>query len=106
VVEDLAASGVRYVVLPAPYDGAVAAGLDATDGLGQAGTESRTTRTWQIATPVDPDAVAGPRSLLRVLLLVVSGVGLVVVLVLTLPTLRARRGQDAPSEDAREGDRP
>jgi hypothetical protein len=91
VVDDLAAYGIRDVVLPAPYDGSVAAGLDATDGLGQAGTESQSTRTWQVETPVDPNAVAGPHSTLRPVLLGVGGAGLVVVLVLSLPTLRASR---------------
>jgi hypothetical protein len=98
VVDDLARSGIRYLVLPAPYDGSVAAGLDATDGLGQAGTESQATRTWQVETPVDPHAVDGPGSVLRTVLLVVAGAGLVVVLVLSLPTLRAsrRREEDQP----------
>jgi hypothetical protein len=94
IVDDLARSGVRYLVLPAPYDGSVAAGLDATDGLGQAGTESQATRTWQVEAAVDPHAVDGPGSVLRPVLLVVSGVGSLVVLVLTLPTLRARRGHE------------
>ena len=61
VVDDLAKAGIRYLVLPAPYDGSVAAGLDATDGLGQAGSESQFTRTWRIETEVDPHAVDGPR---------------------------------------------
>jgi GT2 family glycosyltransferase len=91
VVGDLATAGIRYVVLPEPYDGSVAAGLDATDGLGQAGTESRATRTWRIETPVDPHAVDGPASVVRPVLLAVEGVGLLVVLVLSLPTLRASR---------------
>jgi GT2 family glycosyltransferase len=91
VVDDLAAAGIRYLVLPEPYDGSVAAGLDATDGLGQAGTESQATRTWRIETPVDPRAVDGPRSAVRVALLGVQGIAVVVVLVLSLPTLRARR---------------
>jgi hypothetical protein len=94
VVDDLAASGIRYIVLPSPYDGSVAAGLDATDGLGQAGTESFATRTWRVETPVDPHAVDGPRSYLRDALLVVQLVALVVVLVLCLPTLRARRTEE------------
>lgn len=94
VVDDLARAGIRYLVLPAPYDGSVAAGLDATDGLGQAGTESQATRTWQVETPVDPHAVDGPGSVVRPVLLLVGTAGLVVVLVLTLPTLRARRGTD------------
>jgi hypothetical protein len=91
VVDDLAAAGIRYLVLPAPYDGSVAAGLDATDGLGQAGTESQSTRTWQIETAVDPHAVDGPHTVLRPVLLGVGGAGLLVVLVLSLPTLRAGR---------------
>jgi hypothetical protein len=91
VVDDLAAAGIRYIVLPAPYDGSVAAGLDATDGLGQAGTESQDTRTWQIVTPVDPHAVDGPGSVVRTVLLVIEGVGLLVVVVLCLPTWRASR---------------
>jgi GT2 family glycosyltransferase len=91
VVDDLAAAGIRYLVLPDPYDGSVAAGLDATDGLGQAGTESQATRTWRIEPPVDPRAVAGPGSVVRPVLLGVEGIGLLVVLVLTLPTLRASR---------------
>jgi hypothetical protein len=94
VVDDLAAAGIRYLVLPAPYDGSVAAGLDATDGLGQAGTESQSTRTWQIETPVDPHAVDGPHTVLRPVLVGVGGAGLLVVLVLSLPTLRAGRRTD------------
>jgi GT2 family glycosyltransferase len=91
VVDDLAAAGIRYLVLPEPYDGAVSAGLDATDGLGQAGTESQATRTWRIDQEVDPDAVDGPRSMVRMVLLGVQAVALVVVLVLSMPTLRVRR---------------
>jgi GT2 family glycosyltransferase len=94
VVDDLAKAGVRYLVLPAPYDGSVAAGLDATDGLGQAGTESQATRTWRIETEVDPHAVDGPGSVLRWFLLAIEAIGLVVVLVLSLPTLRASRRQE------------
>jgi hypothetical protein len=94
VVDDLAAAGIKYLVLPEPYDGAVAAGLDATDGLGQAGSESAATRTWQVETPVDPNAVDGPRSPLRVALLVLQGIAILVVLVLCLPTLRAARRSD------------
>jgi GT2 family glycosyltransferase len=91
VVDDLAASGITYIVLPAPFDGRVAAGLDATDGLGQAGTESVATRTWHVEPPVDPHAVDGSRSVLRTVLLVVQGLALLVVLVFCLPTLRPRR---------------
>jgi GT2 family glycosyltransferase len=91
VVARLADRGIEYVVLPAPADGSVAAALDATGGLVQASAEDRATRAWQVSRPLDPDAVDGPRSWLRVGLLVVQGLALLVVLVLCLPTLRARR---------------
>ena len=91
VVSDLAEAGIRYVVLPSPADGDVAAGLDATDGLVQASAESRTTRAWSVAQPVDPHAMDGPGSPARAVLLVVQGVALLVVLVLCLPTWRASR---------------
>jgi GT2 family glycosyltransferase len=94
VVNNLADAGIRYIVLPAPYDGSVAAGLDATDGLGQAGTESQATRTWRIEPAVDPHAVDGPSSTVRVVLLVVAGAGLLVVLVLSMPTLRVGRRRE------------
>jgi GT2 family glycosyltransferase len=97
VVSDLAKAGIRYVVLPSPADGDVAAGLDATDGLVQASAESRTTRAWSVAPPVDPQAMDGPGSPARVVLLVVQGIAFLVVLVLCLPTWRTsrRRGEDA-----------
>jgi hypothetical protein len=94
VVNDLARAGVSYIVLPPPVDGEVAAGLDATAGLGQAGTESLSTRTWQVETPVDPHAMDGPSSPVRVVLLVVQLVAVLVVLVLCLPTVRARRTEE------------
>jgi hypothetical protein len=93
VVEDLADRGIEYVVLPAPADGSVAAALDATGGLVQASAEDRATRAWQVSRPLDPDAVDGPRSWFRIGLLVLQGLALVAVLVLCLPTLRARRGE-------------
>ena len=91
VVARLADRGIEYVVLPTPADGSVAAALDATGGLVQASAEDRATRAWQVSRPLDPDAVDGQRSSLRLGLLVVQGLALVVVLVLCLPTLRARR---------------
>jgi len=93
VVARLADRGIEYVVLPAPADGSVAAALDATGGLVQASAEDRATRAWQVNRQLDPDAVDGPRSWLRILLLVVQTLALVVVLVLCLPTLRARRAE-------------
>lgn len=94
VVSDLAGAGIRYVVLPDPADGDVAAGLDATDGLVQASAESRSTRAWQVGVPVDPHAVDGPRSVAREVLLGVQGVAGVVVAILCLPTWRASRRRD------------
>ncbi len=94
VVSDLAGAGIHYIVLPAPADGDVAAGLDATDGLVQASAESRTTRAWRVGVPVDPHAMDGPRSVPRVVLLVVQGVALVLVLILCLPTWRTGRRRD------------
>ncbi|WP_028642564.1 glycosyltransferase family 2 protein [Nocardioides sp. URHA0020] len=91
VVDDLAASGIEYVVLPTPADGDVSAVLDATSGLVQASAEERTTRAWQVDRPLDASALEGPVSWLRVLLLVLQGVGAVVVAVLCLPTTNPRR---------------
>ena len=90
VVDALGGLGVEYVLLPAPADGSVAAGLDATSGLDQA-SSGDASRAWQVARPLDPDAVEGPGSWWRALLLVVQGLGVLVVLVLSAPTLRARR---------------
>jgi GT2 family glycosyltransferase len=96
VVSGLAADGVDYIVLPDPADGAVAAGLDATDGLVQASAESRATRAWRVGVPVDRHALDGRRSAARVALLAIQGVAVVIVLVLCLPTWRAaRRGGDS-----------
>jgi GT2 family glycosyltransferase len=94
VIARLADEGIQYVVLPAPADGRVAAGLDASGGLEQASAEDRSTRAWQVRRPVDEDALAGPGSRLRVALLVLQGLAIVVVLVLCAPTTersRARR---------------
>jgi GT2 family glycosyltransferase len=94
VVGDLAKAGILFVVLPAPADGDVAAGLDATDGLTQASAVTRATRAWQVGPPVDPSAVDGPTSLPREILLGVEGLAFLVVVVLSLPTLRPRRRED------------
>jgi GT2 family glycosyltransferase len=94
VVSNLAGAGIRYIVLPAPADGDVAAGLDATDGLVQASAESRSTRAWQVGVPVDPHAVDGPRSVPRDVLLAIQGLAILVVLVLCLPTWRTARRKD------------
>ena len=90
-VLELAADGIEYVVLPSPADGNVAAVLDSTAGLTQASAEDRETRAWQVGTPVDEDAVDGPRSWLRIGLLVVQALAILVVAVLCAPTTDRRR---------------
>ena len=90
VVAALAGDGIEYVVLPAPADGDVAAALDATGGLTQASAEDRSTRAWQVGKPVDPDAVDGPQSYLRIALLVLQGIAILVVAVLCAPTTERR----------------
>jgi hypothetical protein len=91
VVDRLAEAGIEYVVLPSPADGGVAAALDATDGLVQASAEDRSTRAWQVDRPLDPHAIDGPRSWVRIALLVVQGILIVVVAVLCVPTSERRR---------------
>lgn len=88
-VQDVAALGLEWILLPAPADATVAASLDATTGLVQASTDPGT-RAWRVDRELAADAVAGPGSWLHVLLLLVQGVGLLVVLVLCLPSLRER----------------
>ena len=90
-VDALAGLGIEYVVLAAPADGAVSSVLDATAGLTQASAEDRSTRAWQVGRPLDAHAVDGPRSWLRIGLLVLQGVGLLVVAVLCAPTTNRRR---------------
>lgn len=90
IVDALAARGIEYVVLPQPADGDVAAALDATGGLVQASAEDRSTRAWQVHRTPAADAVDGPRSWLRVVLLVLQALGLLVVAVLCAPTARRR----------------
>lgn len=91
VIDRLGQSGIEYVVLPAPADGDVASVLDAAAGLVQASAADRSTRAWQVDREVDATSLDGPTSWLRVLLLVVQGVGAVVVAVLCLPTTSRRR---------------
>ena len=91
VVDALADAGIEYVVLPAPADGDVASALDATGGLVQASAEDRSTRAWQVDRPLDPSAVDGPRSWLRIALLVLQGIAIVVIAVLCVPTSERRR---------------
>jgi GT2 family glycosyltransferase len=89
-VTKLAASGIQYVVAPTPADPAVAATIDATGGLSQASTESRTTRAWQLDTEPSAVALDGPHDWLRWILLVIAGVGAVVVAVMAAPSVARR----------------
>jgi GT2 family glycosyltransferase len=91
VVAGLAERGIEYVVLPTPADGDVAATLDSAAGLVQASAADRTTRAWQVNHPTSDVGLTGDTSWLRVALLVVQGVGLLLALVLCLPTTRSRR---------------
>jgi hypothetical protein len=86
VVEGLGDAGIEYVVLPSPADPDVAAALDATGGLEAASAEDRGTRAWLVDQPLSADELDGPRSWLRIGLLVLQAVALVVVLVLCAPT--------------------
>ncbi|MFC4784141.1 glycosyltransferase family 2 protein [Nocardioides sp. MAHUQ-72] len=91
VVDLLADRGIEYVVLPSPADGDVASALDATGGLAQASAEDRSTRAWQVDRPLNPAAVDGPRSWLRIGLLVLQAILIVVIAVNCVPTSERRR---------------
>ncbi|PWN04449.1 hypothetical protein DJ010_02085 [Nocardioides silvaticus] len=90
-VDELAERGIHYIVQPAPADGEVGTRLDATAGLVGASAEDRSTRAWLVIQEPPADAIEGPRSWLRVGLLVVQALALPVIAVLTLPTLRRGR---------------
>lgn len=90
-VEALAGRGIEYVVLPAPVDGRLSAGLDAVDGFVQASAEDRSTRAWRVEQETSAAAVAGEVGAGRVVLLVVQVVAWVFALVAAAPTLRRRR---------------
>ncbi len=62
-VAALADHGIEYVVMPAPADGTVAAGLDATGGLSAASAEDRATRAWQVERPLRAGRRVGSRVL-------------------------------------------
>ena len=91
VVAALGDQGIEYVVLPAPADPDVAAAMDATGGLVAASAENRDTRAWQVDRPLSGTNIDGPRSWLRIALLVLQSTVLVVVLVLCGPTTNRRR---------------
>ncbi len=88
---DLSERGIEYVVLPAPADGDVASVLDAAAGLVQASAEDRSTRAWRVAREPAADALDGPGSWLRPVLLLVQLAVLLVALVQCAPTRGASR---------------
>ncbi len=90
-VAGLTERGIRFVVQPAPADGAVATRLDATTGLVRASAEDRTTRAWQVFEEPDAASVEGPRSWPRIALLALQAIAIPVVAVLGLPTIRRSR---------------
>ncbi len=86
VVADLAAHGVEYVVLPAPADGQVSAGLDATTGLEQASAENPETRAWHVVPAPAADAVESRTAWTRWVLLLLQGLAVLTVAVLAGPS--------------------
>jgi hypothetical protein len=90
VVQGLADHGIQYVVLPPRVDGAVAAAIDASGAVTQASAANRATRAWQL--DVAPrGSFDAHRSWLRIGLLVIQAAGVILVVVLCLPTLERRR---------------
>ena len=90
VVHGLADRGIQYVVMPPRVDAGVAAAIDASGAVSQAGSASRDTRAWQLDVAPRGD-FDGHRSWLRIGLLLIQGVGIILVVVLCLPTLERRR---------------
>ena len=91
VVKTLGDAGIEYVVLPAPADGTVAAGLDATAGLDQASAEDRSTRAWRVDRPLAAQDVESRTSVFRSVLLLLQGLAVLAALVLAAPTVRKGR---------------
>ncbi|WP_028659679.1 glycosyltransferase family 2 protein [Nocardioides insulae] len=92
-VTDLAAAGIRYVVLPAPADAGVASAVDATGGLSQASSADRGSRAWQLDETASADQLRGDQEWWRIVLLVIQALALIGVAVLCLPTIERRRSR-------------
>lgn len=93
VINAVAKRGVAYIVMPGPADHTVAEGIDASGGVTQASAADPETRAWQLDTsPADP-GLDGHRSWLHVVLLAIQLAGVVVAVVLCLPTLQRRRSR-------------
>ena len=71
--------------------------LDAAAGLVQASAEDRDTRAWRVSREPAADALEGPGSWLRPVLLLLQLAGLVVALVQCAPTRQASRTEGGRS---------
>jgi GT2 family glycosyltransferase len=91
VVDQLAAAGIEYVVLPAPADGDVAADLDATTGLEQSSAENPDTRAWHLTPTPTSTGIAGHSSWWHWVLVALQGLAVLTVAVLCGPTRKASR---------------
>ncbi|QYJ04404.1 glycosyltransferase [Nocardioides panacisoli] len=91
VIGQLAERGIAFIVMPAPVDGTVAVGIDATGGVRRASAEDRSTRAWRLLDEPAADAVVAEGSPSRTALLLLQGLALPVVVVLSLPTIRRAR---------------
>lgn len=91
VLRELPAHGIEHVVLPAPADADVVAGLDAVSGLTRASTADRETPAWRLPGTPPVDAVDGDGPWWHPWLIAVQVVALLVVLVLCGPTRKEGR---------------
>jgi GT2 family glycosyltransferase len=100
-VAAMTAEGIEYVVLPAPADGQVAATLDAAAGVTQASADNPGTRAWKLDEAPPDDAVDGPGSVVRVLLLLLQGLAIFSFAVLGGPTIGSTTGSSSGSTTSR-----
>ncbi len=91
LLDTLPQHGIEHVVLPAPADPEVVAGLDAISGLTRASTSDRETPAWRLPSDAPRDAVSGDGPALLPWLIGLQVVALLVVLVLCGPTRRETR---------------
>lgn len=94
MTDELAASGVQYVVMTAPVDARIASTLDATDGLLPASAEDRTTRAWKVDKPLAAKGLDDSTSWPRTLLLAIQLLAVLVLLVMCGPDLAPRRERE------------
>ncbi|CAN5173683.1 hypothetical protein BH09ACT11_BH09ACT11_03100 [soil metagenome] len=91
VMGELSRHGVRYIVMPAPADPHVAEEIDASGGVRRTSAADRTTPAWQLND--EPLLESSGRDWVRTVLLAIQITGLVIVLALCLPTVRAGRSR-------------